>query len=121
MTETETEELEGTAAARKEQSKGREERKGSFKYRDRARNGGKVTTLDIKTHQRLLAGVAAAAETVKTTTGNYIQISRAGMKPITHLVKGLDVTLATIWQEANASMQPGKRAMSPDWVKRLFR
>ena len=101
----------------KEQSKkgaGKKE-KAVSKYRDRAKERREGDNADYQDSQRLLAGVATAAEDDDVET---ISKFLGGDEAHTYLVKGLDVTLAKLsGRKQNASVQPRKAGNVSDSVK----
>jgi hypothetical protein len=66
----------------KEQSKGAGKKEKAVSSTAIEPRNGKVTTLIIKTLNVSWRVLLPRRKTVKTTTGNYIQISGGGMKPI---------------------------------------
>jgi hypothetical protein len=104
----------------KEQSKkgaGKKE-KALSKYRDRAKERREGDNADYQDSQRLLAGVAAAAEDGEEDDLETISKFLGGDEAHTHLVKGLDLTLAKqSGREQNASVQPRKAGDVSDSVK----
>jgi hypothetical protein len=93
------------------------------KYRDRAKERREGDNADYQDSQRLLAGVAAAAEEGEDDDLETISKFLGGDEAYTHLVKGLDVTLAkqsVRKQNASISMQPRKAGNVSDSVKRPY-
>jgi hypothetical protein len=84
--------------------------KAASKYRDRAKERREGDNTDYQDSQRLLAGVVAAAEDGEDDNVETISKFLGGDEAYTHLVKGLDVTLAKqSVRKQNASMQPARK------------
>jgi hypothetical protein len=113
-------ELKEQQQQQQEQSKkgaGKKE-KAVSKYRDRAKERREGDNADYQDSQRLLAGVAAAAEDGEDDDLETISKFLGGDEAHTHLVKGLDVTLAKqSGRKQNTSMQPRRAGDVSDSVK----
>jgi hypothetical protein len=102
------------------QGVGKKEKTAS-KYRDRAKERREGDNTDYQDSQRLLAGVAAAAEDGEDDDVETISKFLGGDEAYTHLVKGLDVTLAKqSVRKQNASTQPRKAGDVSDYEKRPY-